>query len=247
MKIKDLWKAFLDYWEVFLLIGSAIYSAYQAVQQLNEFGLIQGGWNLGIGLILVLVFTVISVLKLVNKNRSLKAAASRKKSKSSSPKAKYNLSHSGSGDNQVGDRYYLVDDSKKKETLNELSRLLKIAVDDIMDYGIIFERTDKRTRTERKDVAYKSMDVFKSFSEKHIAEMSPQLNKLVFEKILPEMERVVRHKGLYWSNFNIRNDLIEQKIPYEQLPQMIEIDSVDEKMINFRDEIYKEIHLILNP
>jgi hypothetical protein len=189
---------------------------------------------------------VISVLKLVNKNRRLKVAASRKSAKSSSPKSKYNLSHTGSGDNQIGDRYYLVDDSKKKENLNELSRLLKVAVDKIIDYGIIFERTDKRTRTERKDVAYKSMDIFKSFSENHIAEMSPQLNKLVFEKILPEMERVVRHKGLYWSNFKIRNELIEQKVPYEQLPQMVEIDNVDEKMVAIRDEIYKEIHLILN-
>jgi hypothetical protein len=127
-----------------------------------------------------------------------------------------------------------------------LSKLLRTAVDNIIDYGIIFERTDKRTRSERKTVAYKSMDVFKSFSEKHIAEMSPHLNTLVFEKILPEMERVVRHKGLYWSNFKIRNDLIEQKVPYEQLPQMVEIDGADEKMINFRDEIYKEIHLLLN-
>lgn len=76
--------------------------------------------------------------------------------------------------------------------------------------------------------------------------MSPHLNTLIFEKILPEMERVVRHKGLYWSNFKTRNDLIEQKVPYEHLPKMVEIDGVDEKMINFRDEIHKEIHLILN-
>jgi hypothetical protein len=111
---------------------------------------------------------------------------------------------------------------------------------------LTFERTDKRTRSERKIVAYKSIDNFKSFSEKHIAEMAPHLNKLVFEKIFPEMESVVSHKELYWSNFKIRNDLIEQKIPYEQLPQMVEIDGVDQNMINFRDEIYKEIHLVLN-
>ena len=128
MKIKKLWRAFLDYWYVLLLIISAMYSAYQAVQQLHEFGLIKGGWNLGAGLILVLVFTIISVLRLVNKTRELKKALSKKTDNASGAKTEYHQTHNGDGDNQIGDRYYLVDNSKRKESLNELTKLLKIAI-----------------------------------------------------------------------------------------------------------------------
>jgi len=224
-----------------------MYSAYQAVQQLHEFGLIKGGWNLGAGLILVLVFTIISVLRLVNKTRELKKALSKKTDNASGAKTEYHQTHNGDGDNQIGDRYYLVDNSKRKESLNELTKLLKIAIDNIVDYGIFFDRTDKRTRSERKEVAYESIDIFKGFSESHIAEMSPFLNKLIFEKMLPEMERAVKYINLYWSNFRIRNELIEQKIPYEQLPEMIKIDGANERMIKIQNEIHNEIFKTLNP
>lgn len=135
-------------------------------------------------------------------------------------------------------------DNQKRDNLNKLGKFLKTAIDDILDYGMVQERTDKRTRIERKDVAYKSIDSFKEFSENHIAEMSPQLNKLIFDKMLPEMEKVMRSKMIFWNVFNTRKELVEQNLTQGRLPELPETS--DEKMLNLQKEIHEEIYRVLN-
>ena len=70
--MKDkLWKAIKDYWLFIAIVGSGIYSAYQTVQQLNDFGLIKGGWELGVGIISFILFVALGVFKLAKKTRDL--------------------------------------------------------------------------------------------------------------------------------------------------------------------------------
>lgn len=138
--------------------------------------------------------------------------------------------------------YNEKDNRGEKDILNKISKFVKIAIDNIVDYGKMSERDDKITREQRREKAFKNIDNLKKYFNKHISDLPPQTNEL-FQKLIAAMEGVMKYK--YVCLCEIRNtwQLIESKaILPNQIGEVKDINKLDQKLYEIQKQILDEFY-----
>jgi hypothetical protein len=189
----------------------------------------------------IIIAAIISALALIIGTLLRFFLKDKKKKQNTILKTKNEQIHFGSGNNQIADIIYNIsDNAKEKEKKNKVSKLIKIAIDNIVDYGEICERDDKITRDQRREKAFESIDNLKKYFENHIIDFPSETNG-IFQNLFAEMEHVMQYKYLCWCGIRDTQQLIEQKvISPEQILEVRDIRKLDKKLYEIQKQILEE-------
>lgn len=247
-----------DYWEILISFISALISAYDTGTRFLQLGWITDEKLTPVGILFFLFFGFLAIIKFAKRARNAERTTKNAIEKMIAAENYYKELHiayesqkkeleeikvemaNGSViaktiHNPVVNNIF-SDDNKKKETLNKLARLVQEVTEDINSYSFFKDR--------RGIVIARANDFFE-FSQSHIAEMSPELNKLIFNKMFPAVTNSIREVEYYCQVM----EKIEEVRLSGEVPAIFDstkMTVVIHKMFEIRDAVYIEINKTLN-
>lgn len=116
-----------------------------------------------------------------------------------------------------------------------------------MTHKLVNEILLYKVYSEKEIPAKELANKFFDFSQNNRVEMSPILEKLVFDRMFREVRSVISQiviiHGIIW----VRNGEIASKVPFENLSPLPKIDGIEEELVNLRDKIHEEIYNTSHP
>ncbi|KAF0106845.1 MAG: hypothetical protein FD146_2203 [Anaerolineaceae bacterium] len=132
----------------------------------------------------------------------------------------------------------VLPDVKKKENLNKLDILTHKLVNEILLYKVYSD----------KEISAKQLaNEFFDFSQNNRVEMSPVLEKLVFDKMFREVRNLISQMVIIHGMIWVRNGEIAAKTPFENLSPLPKIDGIEDELLSLRDKIHEEIYNTSHP